>query len=72
MDGLLKNRVFLGVLISVILLTMFTLKNNMNNLSVNSISILFILLSVFYVRRLSEKIEETNLIRNNNLRLILI
>ena len=67
MDGLLKNRVFLGVLMSVILLIIFVLKNSLNNLSINTFSILFILLSVFYVRRLSEKIEETNLIRINYL-----
>ena len=67
MDGLLKNRVFIGVLLSAILLFMFTLEKMTNNFYINCISILFIVLSVFYVRRLSEKIEETNFIRINSI-----
>ena len=62
-DGLLKNRIFIGFIISVVILIVFYLqKIILSNNSQYALSICVILISLFYFRRLTEKVNETKTI----------
>lgn len=65
-DGLLKNRIFLGFVISFILVCIFLIEewNYFSRFQLYSLSIGFVLLSFYYTRRLTEKVNETLLNRN--------
>lgn len=62
-DGILKNRIFIGFIISVVILIVFYLqKIILSNISQYALTICFILITLFYSRRLTEKMNETKVI----------
>jgi hypothetical protein len=65
-DGLLKNRIFIGFVISFILVFIFSLEvwNDFSRFQMHSLSIGLLLLSFYYTRRLTEKVNETLSNRN--------
>ena len=65
-DGLLKNRIFLGFVVSFILVFVFLIEewDYSSRFQVYSFSIGLVLLSFYYTRRLTEKVNETRLNRN--------
>ena len=69
LDGLLKNRVFMSfVLVFIIVFIHFLSKNlYLNKIHFISLSFIMLVFSVYYLRRLNEKIQETNQIRNGYL-----
>ncbi len=60
-DGLLKNRIYLGFVVSFILVCVFLIEewNYFSRFQLYSLSIGFVLLSFYYTRRLNEKANET-------------
>jgi hypothetical protein len=65
-DGLLKNRIFIGFVISFLLVFIFSLEvwNDFSRIKVFSLSLGLVLLSFYYTRRLNEKANETLANRN--------
>ena len=65
-DGLLKNRIFLGFVVSFILVCIFLIEewNYFSRFQLYGLSIGIMLLSFYYTRRLSEKVNETRANRN--------
>ena len=69
LDGLLKNRVFMGFVLIFVLVMVHNLTQNLvvKKTYFISFSILMLVFSFYYLRRLNEKIQETNQIRNGYL-----
>ena len=69
LDGLLKNRVFMSFILIFILVVLHYLTKNpaFKKVDFISLSIILFVFSFYYSRRLNEKIQETNQIRNGHL-----
>ena len=69
LDGLLKNRVFMGFVLVYIAIMAFVLSASVDvkKTSYYVISCLVLVFSFYYLRRLNEKVEETHLIRSGYL-----
>lgn len=69
LDGLLKNRVFIGFVLVYLIVILHSLPSisTLAKFHFYRISIVLVLFSVYYLRRLNEKIEETNYIRSGYL-----
>ena len=62
LDGLLKNRVFMGFILVYVSIMIFVLSASVDvkKASYYTISCLVLVFSFYYFRRLNEKVEETN------------
>lgn len=64
-DATLKNRVFIGMLLAILFLFILIIKTiNLNKYTIIFLGSVFLIFSVFYLKRLNEKIVDTNFKRN--------
>lgn len=65
LDGMLKNRVFIAFVLLYVLVIAFSISSfqSLHKFHYFGVSFVVLLFSVYYLRRLNEKVEETNQIR---------
>lgn len=65
LDGMLKNRVFIAFVLLYVLVISFSISSfqSLHKFHYFGVSFVVLLFSVYYLRRLNEKVEETNQIR---------